>query len=61
MAKSSRFTEKKLWNTAQIEKRQETKGKKREIRRPTWKPGPNQPWKKYGDFRQEIPRKQIAS
>ena len=35
---------KKLWNTVQIEKRQETKGKKK-IGRPTWKPGPNQPWK----------------
>lgn len=44
MAKSSRFTEKKLWNTVQIEKRQETRDTKREIRRPTWKLGPNQPW-----------------
>lgn len=52
---------KKLWNTVQIEKRQETRGTKRKIGRPTWKPGPNQPWKKYGYFKQEIPRKQITS
>lgn len=45
MAKSSRFTEKKLWKTVQIERRQETRGTKRKIGRPTWKPGPNQPWK----------------
>lgn len=25
--------------------KQETRGKKRKIVRPTWKPGPNQPWK----------------
>jgi hypothetical protein len=41
MAKSSWFTEKKLWNTVQVEKRQETRDKKRKIGRPTWKPGPN--------------------
>lgn len=33
----------------------------KKIGRPTWKPGPNQPWKKYGYFKQEIPRKQITS
>lgn len=42
-------------------KRQETRGTKRKIGRPTWKPGPNQPWKKYSYFKQEIPRKQITS
>lgn len=35
--------------------------KKKKIGRPTWKPGPNQPWKKYSYFKQEIPRKQITS
>lgn len=41
------------------------KGRRRraqkKIGRPTWKPGPNQPWKKYSYFKQEIPRKQITS
>lgn len=37
------------------------RGAKKKIGRPTWKPGPNQPWKKYSYFKQEIPRKQITS
>ena len=36
----------KLWNTVQIEKRQEARGTKRKVGRPAWKPGPNHPWKR---------------
>ena len=38
--------EEKLWNTVQIEKRQETRSTKRKVGRPVWKPGPNHPWKR---------------
>lgn len=34
----------KLWNMVQIEKGRRRRAQKK-IGRPTWKPGPNQPWK----------------